>query len=94
MSRFGGLDLLVNNAGAIHPARDLADFAPEDWRAVIEVNLTAAFRLSRAALSNWSWANGTTTLGRPARKDCPVVPMPPWCTVPAIFSSSDGSTQR
>jgi len=50
MSRFGGLDLLVNNAGAIHPARDLVDFAPEDWRAVIEVNLVAPAMLARAAV--------------------------------------------
>lgn len=51
LARFGALDLLVNNAGAIHPARDLADFAPEDWRAVIEVNLVAPAMLARAAIA-------------------------------------------
>jgi NAD(P)-dependent dehydrogenase (short-subunit alcohol dehydrogenase family) len=50
LARFGGLDLLVNNAGAIHPARDLVDFAPEDWRSVIEVNLVAPAMLARAAV--------------------------------------------
>jgi len=50
LARFGALDLLVNNAGVIHPARDLADFAPEDWRAVIEVNLVAPAMLARAAV--------------------------------------------
>ncbi len=50
LARFGALDLLVNNAGAIHPARNLADFAPEDWRAVIEVNLVAPAMLIRAAV--------------------------------------------
>jgi NAD(P)-dependent dehydrogenase (short-subunit alcohol dehydrogenase family) len=50
LAHFGTLDLLVNNAGAIHPARDLADFAPEDWRAVIEVNLVAPAMLARAAI--------------------------------------------
>ena len=50
LARFGGLDLLVNNAGAIHPARDLVDFAPEDWRGVIEVNLVAPAMLARAAV--------------------------------------------
>src|SRR5262245_57198614 len=49
LARFGGLDLLVNNAGAIHPARDLVDFRPEDWRGVIEVNLVAPAMLVRAA---------------------------------------------
>ena len=50
LAHFGGLDLLVNNAGAIHPARDLADFKSEDWRAVIEVNLVAPAMLIRAAV--------------------------------------------
>jgi NAD(P)-dependent dehydrogenase (short-subunit alcohol dehydrogenase family) len=50
LARFGGLDLLVNNAGAIHPARDLVDFTPEDWRGVIEVNLVAPAMLVRAAV--------------------------------------------
>lgn len=31
LARFGNLDLLVNNVGAIHLARDLVDFAPDDW---------------------------------------------------------------
>jgi 3-oxoacyl-[acyl-carrier protein] reductase len=45
----GGLDILVNNAGITRDmlAMRLKD---EDWDAVLEVNLTAAFRLSRAAL--------------------------------------------
>jgi len=50
LARFGTLDLLVNNAGAIHPARDLSDFTPEDWRTVIEVNLVAPAMLARAAI--------------------------------------------
>jgi len=50
LARFGTLDLLVNNAGAIHPARDLADFDPQDWRNVIEVNLVAPAMLARAAV--------------------------------------------
>lgn len=50
LARFGALDLLVNNAGMIHPARDLADFVPDDWRSVIEVNLVAPAMLARAAI--------------------------------------------
>jgi len=50
LAHFGALDLLVNNAGAIHPARDLVDFAPQDWRAVLEVNLVAPAMLVRAAV--------------------------------------------
>lgn len=44
-----GIDVLVNNAGLTRDnlAMRIKD---EDWQAVIEVNLTATFRLSRAAL--------------------------------------------
>jgi 3-oxoacyl-[acyl-carrier protein] reductase len=43
------VDILVNNAGL---ARDglMMRMRDEDWQAVLEVNLSAAFRLSRAAL--------------------------------------------
>lgn len=45
----GGIDILVNNAGLTRDnlAMRIKD---EDWQAVIDVNLTAAFRLSRAVL--------------------------------------------
>ncbi len=45
----GGVDILVNNAGL---ARDNLGMrmTDEEWREVLDVNLTAAFRLSRAAL--------------------------------------------
>jgi 3-oxoacyl-[acyl-carrier protein] reductase len=48
-SQVGGVDILINNAG--HTRDGLAlRMKDEDWRAVIEVNLTAAFRLTRAVL--------------------------------------------
>ena len=58
LARFGALDLLVNNAGVIHPARDIADFAPDDWRSVIEVNLVAPAMLARAAIPALRAATG------------------------------------
>jgi 3-oxoacyl-[acyl-carrier protein] reductase len=45
----GGLDILVNNAGLTRDGLAVR-MKDEDWRAVIRVNLEAAFRLSRAAL--------------------------------------------
>ena len=45
----GQLDILVNNAGLTRDGLAMR-MKNEDWREVIEVNLTAAFRLSRAAL--------------------------------------------
>lgn len=45
----GGLDILVNNAGVTRDGLFMR-MKDEDWDTVIAVNLTAAFRLSRAAV--------------------------------------------
>ena len=45
----GRMDILVNNAGITRDNLALR-LRDEDWQAVIDVNLTAAFRLTRAAL--------------------------------------------
>src|SRR4051794_18124500 len=45
---FGGLDLLVNNAGVEKPF-DLVDMPLDEWRKVLDVNLTGAFLCSREA---------------------------------------------
>ena len=49
VAEFGRIDILVNNAGITRDmlAMRLSD---EAWDAVIETNLTAVFRLTRAAL--------------------------------------------
>ena len=44
---YGRADILVNNAGIIRRAAVL-EYSDEDWDAVVEVNLRAAFTLSRA----------------------------------------------
>ena len=46
---FGRLDLLFNNAGAGAPAIPLEDLTLEQWRKVIDVNLTGAFLCTQAA---------------------------------------------
>ena len=48
-SALGGLDILVNNAGLTRDTLMLR-MKDEAWERVLAVNLTAAFRLSRAAL--------------------------------------------
>lgn len=49
--KLGGLDILVNNAGI---TRDnlFIRLKDEDWDSVLAVNLTAAFRLTRAAVKS------------------------------------------
>ena len=48
IEKFGRLDILVNNAGTIRRA-PAVDYSEEDWAAVIQVNLSAVFRLSQLA---------------------------------------------
>jgi 2-deoxy-D-gluconate 3-dehydrogenase len=48
IERLGRLDILVNNAGIIRRA-DADQYSDEDWDAVLEIDLTSTFRLSRAA---------------------------------------------
>ena len=45
----GGLDILVNNAGITKDGLAMR-MKDEDWASVIDVNLTASFRLARAAM--------------------------------------------
>ena len=62
----GGLDILINNAGV---TRDnlFMRMSDDEWEAVIGVNLTAAFRLSRAVLrgmmkKRWGRIIGITSI--------------------------------
>jgi len=47
--KFGHLDLLFNNAGTFGPKALFEDITPEDWAAVVSVNLTGAFLVAQAA---------------------------------------------
>ena len=46
---FGRLDVLFNNAGANTPPVPLEDLTPEQWKTVIDVNLTGAFFCTQQA---------------------------------------------
>ncbi len=49
VSRFGRLDVLVNNA-CIRHARPLLELEEGDWQRVLDVNLTGVYRCCRAAV--------------------------------------------
>jgi 3-hydroxybutyrate dehydrogenase len=56
-AEFGGVDVLVNNAGIQHVA-NVEDFPVEKWDAIIAINLSSAFHATRLALpgmkaKNW-----------------------------------------
>lgn len=48
-TRFGGVDVLVNNAG-VGVFRPVSEITLEEWRAVLDTNLSGAFYCSREAL--------------------------------------------
>ena len=47
---FGRLDLLFNNAGIGAPRIPMEDLALEDWKRVVDVNLTASFLCAQEAI--------------------------------------------
>lgn len=47
---FGGLDILVSNAGAFTPSQPLADMSDVQWQTSLDLNLTSHMKLMRAAL--------------------------------------------
>ena len=47
---FGPVDVLVNNAGFNHTERSIAETSAEQWRELMEVNLTSAFVFTKAVL--------------------------------------------
>jgi len=62
----GQLDILINNAGLTRDGLALR-MKDEDWQQVLDVNLTAAFRLTRAALKGmmkrrWGRVIGITSI--------------------------------
>jgi NAD(P)-dependent dehydrogenase (short-subunit alcohol dehydrogenase family) len=61
LERFGRLDGVVSNAGIARNKR-LAELTLEEWRRVIDVNLTAAFLLARAAERPLRAAKGAIVL--------------------------------
>jgi meso-butanediol dehydrogenase / (S,S)-butanediol dehydrogenase / diacetyl reductase len=74
VKRFGGVNIVVNNAGAAVVA-DAGKTSDEDWRRILDVNLTGTFLMSRAALAEFRRVGGGvivnigSVLGLVARKE-------------------------
>jgi NAD(P)-dependent dehydrogenase (short-subunit alcohol dehydrogenase family) len=55
---YGRLDILVNNAGAVLDRVPVGETSIEDWQRTLDLNLTTAFRVSKAALSALAESHG------------------------------------
>jgi NAD(P)-dependent dehydrogenase (short-subunit alcohol dehydrogenase family) len=58
VERLGGLSILLNNAGVIEPIGPLAESDPARWAHNIQINLTGAYNMARAALPGMIAAGG------------------------------------
>ncbi len=50
VSRFGGLDILVNNVGIAGPTASVEDINPDDWDRTIDINLNSFFYCAKYAV--------------------------------------------
>jgi 3-oxoacyl-[acyl-carrier protein] reductase len=50
IGQMGQVDILVNNAGITGPNKTVWDYPPEEWRKVIDVDLTGPFLCARAVV--------------------------------------------
>ena len=87
LERFGRIDILINNAGTIRRA-PAVEYSDDDWAAVIEVNLTSVFRLSKLA-GRGMIANGRGKIVNVAS----LLSFQGGITVPAYAASKGGVAQ-
>ncbi len=59
---YGGLDILINNAGVIEPISHLSKADPAEWGKVIDINLKGVFYGMRAVVPVMATAGGGTVL--------------------------------
>ncbi len=81
---FGGLQILVNNAG-VGAFSNVADTTDEQWDTVLGTNLTAVFRLTRAALPHLSHHGGHVVMISSLAGSNPIAGMAAYCASKAAL---------
>ena len=66
---FGGVDVLVNNAGGLIARKTLAEMSIEHWQAVMDLNLTSAVRMIKACLGHMGEGGAVVNLASQAGRD-------------------------
>jgi len=86
VERFGGLDVVVNNAG-IGAAGTVADNSDEEWHRVLDVNVLGIVRVTRAALPHLQASRSAAVVNT-----CSIAA---WAGLPqrAVYSASKGAVQ-
>jgi len=54
VARFGKIDVLVNNAGLLGPRVAIEDYPEDEWRRIIDANLSGPFLVSKASIPHLS----------------------------------------
>ena len=62
VAHFGGVDVLINNAGVVEPIAHLTDADPDAWGKVIDINLKGVFYGMRAAVPHMIERGGGSVL--------------------------------
>ncbi len=72
LGRFGRVDVLINNAGLLGPRVPMEEYPEDEWRRVLDANLTAPFLLTRAIIPHMpeggsiiNVTSGVSIQGRP-----------------------------
>ena len=81
---FGGLQLLVNNAG-VGSFANVEDTSDETWEDVLGTNLTAVFRLTRAAIPHLAHRGGHVVMISSLAGQNPIAGMAAYCASKAAL---------
>lgn len=84
----GGIDILINNSGISGPNMPTWEYAVDDWRRVIDIDLTGPFLVSRAVVPQMKeagWARIVNIASVAGKEGTP--PTPPRTARPRAASS-------